>query len=389
MDEMNNPYRPGAGSQPPALLGRDALLNRFGVTIRRSLKGMPDKSLMAIGLRGVGKTVLLNRFQSIAGDEGFSTSFIEASENREFRTTLGARLRKVAFDLERRGTTEAIRRMLGILKAFSMQLPDGTSMAIDVDPLFGQADSGILTDDITDLLVGIGEATRSKGMAFLLLIDEVQYLSEEELGALIMAVHRSAQLNLPVVLVGAGLPQLPALAGEARSYAERLFDFPEIGELTEEDAKDALRIPAQDKGVDFEEAALDTIYGEAHGYPYFLQEWGFNVWNLAEGPLISQQVVEKARPQVIQRLDQNFFRVRYDRLTPSETRYMRAMAELGPGPHRSGEIADCLEVKVQSVAPRRSGLIKKGMIFSPAHGDTAFTVPLFDEFLRRKLPGWP
>lgn len=389
MDEMNNPYRPGAGSQPPALLGRDALLNRFGVTIRRSLKGMPDKSLMAIGLRGVGKTVLLNRFQSIAGDEGFSTSFIEASENREFRTTLGARLRKVAFDLERRGTTEAIRRMLGILKAFSMQLPDGTSMAIDVDPLFGQADSGILTDDITDLLVGIGEAARSKGMAFLLLIDEVQYLSEEELGALIMAVHRSAQLNLPVVLVGAGLPQLPALAGEARSYAERLFDFPEIGELTEEDAKDALRIPAQEGGADFEEAALDTIYGEAHGYPYFLQEWGFNVWNLAEGPFITQQVVEQARPQVIQRLDENFFRVRYDRLTPSETRYMRAMAELGPGPHRSGEIADCLEVKVQSVAPRRSGLIKKGMIFSPAHGDTAFTVPLFDEFLRRKLPDWP
>ena len=343
---------------------------------------------MPTGLRGVGKTVLLNRFSEIADNEGLVTSYLEASESRDFRVALGARLRRVALDLERRGSTDAIRKMLGILGAFSVQLPDGTSWTFNVEPLTGHADSGILTDDVTDLLVGVGEAVRSKQTGFLLLIDEVQYLSEQELGALIMAVHRTAQLNLPVVLAGAGLPQLPALAGEARSYAERLFEFPEIGELDADDAKAALQIPAQEAGAEFEQEALEELVQEARGYPYFLQEWGFNVWNRAGSTPFTSHIVRVAKEDVIARLDRDFFRVRYDRLTPSETNYMRAMAELGPGPHRSGEIADCLGVKVQSVAPRRSALIRKGMIFSPAHGDTAFTVPLFDEFLRRTIPEW-
>ena len=344
---------------------------------------------MPTGLRGVGKTVLLNRFCEIAGQEGFSTAFIEAPETGDFRTLLAMKLRRVLLDLRRNRVTEAVLKALRVLKAFSLQLPDGSSMTLDVEPLLGSADSGILAEDVTDLLIAVGQATGSCNIGFLLAIDEVQYLKTEELAALIMAIHRTTQLNLPVVLAGAGLPQLPGLAGEAKSYAERLFDYPAVGELGKEDAAAALQIPAQDAGADFEPEALKRIVTEAHGYPYFLQEWGYHVWSTAEGPLITVSDVDAARAGVFNQLDRNFFLVRYDRLTPMEKQYLRAMAELGPGPHRSGDIAACLKVKVESVAPRRSALITKGMIYSPAHGDTAFTVPLFDEYLKRVLPELP
>jgi hypothetical protein len=217
-------------------------------------------------------------------------------------------------------------------------------------------------------------------------IDEVQYLSEEELAAVIMAIHRTSQLNLPVVLVGAGLPQLLGLAGDAKSYAERLFEFPEIGSLSETDAQEAVAIPAREQGVEYSDEALKLIMQVTHGYPYFLQEWGYHIWNTAAASPIDGDDVRRLQPSVIEHLDRNFFLVRFDRLTPREKIYLRAMAELGPGPHRSGDIAAKLDVKVESVAPRRSGLIAKGMNYSPAHGDTAFTVPLFDEFLRRAIP---
>ncbi len=241
---------------------------------------------------------------------------------------------------------------------------------------------------ITDLLVATGEAARDRSGGLLLAIDEVQYLRSEELGGLISAVHRTTQLSLPVVLVGAGLPQLPGLAGEAKSYAERLFDFPMIGSLSEDDARAALAIPAHDRGVDYTDAALGRIVEESQGYPYFLQEWGYHVWNNAGETPISEDDVTSVRPVVLDQLDRNFFLVRADRLTPRERDYLRAMAELGRGPHRSGDIAAMLGVKVESVAPRRSQLIAKGMIFSPAHGDTAFTVPLLDEYLCRTMPDW-
>jgi hypothetical protein len=388
MDEVNNPYRPGAGAQPPALIGRDEVIHRFGVTIRRALVARPGKSLMPIGLRGVGKTVLLNRFNEIAENEGFHTAYIEASETGEFRSILAARLRKVAMALDRRGPSEAVMRLLRMLKAFSFQLPDGSSMTLDIEPLRGQADSGILIEDVSDLMRGIGEAARSCGTGFLLSIDEVQYLSSEELAALITGIHRTAQLDLPVVLAGAGLPQLPGLAGEARSYAERLFEFPRIFELNPEEAEEALQVPARNAGAEFTEDALREIVHEAHGYPYFLQEWGYHIWNLAATSPFTAQDAERAKRAVISSLDQNFFLVRFGRLTPKEREYLRAMAHLGAGPHRSGEIAECLGVRVESVAPRRSALIKKGMIYSPAHGDTAFTVPLFDEYLKRAMPTW-
>lgn len=344
---------------------------------------------MLIGLRGVGKTVLLNRFAEIATAEGMELAFIEAPETGDLRTLLAAKLRTVLLRLDRSGTTRAVLHALRVLKTFSLQLPDGSRLSLDVDPLLGQADSGLLAEDLTDLLVAVGQATADKQVGLLLALDEVQYLEAEELGGLITAVHRTNQLDLPVVLVGAGLPQLPGLAGEAKSYAERLFDFPEVGSLPPEDAVAALAIPAADQGVEFQRDALEEMVAEARGYPYFLQEWGYHVWNQAAGSPVTVEDVIATRPLVVDQLDRNFFLVRFDRLTPREKGYLRAMAALGPGPHRSGDIAAELGVRVESVAPRRSGLIGKGMIYSPAHGDTAFTVPLFDAYLMRTMPDWP
>lgn len=384
MDELANPYRPGAGAPPPALVGRDELIERFRLTVGRALGKRPGKSVMPIGLRGVGKTVLLNTFIAVAEDEGLRVGYVEAPETGDLRRLLAGRLRKILFDLDRAGkVSRAVRRALGALGSFTYNLPDGSSVSLHVDALVGVADSGDLADDLTDLLVEAGRAAEDRGTGIVLAIDEVQYLNAGELGALISAIHRTVQLNLPVVLVGAGLPQLPGLTGNAKSYAERLFEFPRIGSLDDPQARDVLRLPARDQDVEFAEDALDELLNRTRGYPYFLQEWGYEVWNAAPSSPIRLHDVRSAAPLVQAKLDDNFFRIRMDRLTPAERTYLHAMAQLGPGPHRSGDIAAKMKVQVESVAPRRSALIRKGMVYSPAHGDTAFTVPLFDEFLRR------
>jgi hypothetical protein len=383
MDPFQNPFRPGAGTPPPALIGRDELIEKYSIALRRTLAGRPGKSVMPIGLRGVGKTVLLNRFEQLARDSGLQTGFMEAPETGEFKRLLVARLRSILVGLDQGPVSRAVKRAMGTLKSFTYMLPDGVSISLNVDPLVGSADSGVLSEDITDLLVAVGEAVKDRDTGLLLAIDEVQYLTAEELAALISAIHRTVQLSLPVILVGAGLPQLPGLAGSAKSYAERLFDFPHIGPLARADAQAALELPAQAQGVAFTDGALDELLDRTQGYPYFLQEWGYHVWIVAPKSPITRADVRLAAPDVQRQLDENFFLVRMDRLTPAEKRYLTAMAELGEGPHRSGDIAARLGVKVESVAPRRSALIQKGMVFSPAHGDTAFTVPLFDEFLRR------
>ncbi len=383
MDELQNPYRPGAGTPPPALLGRDALLKTFEVAFRRAVLGRPGKSLMIIGLRGVGKTVLLGRFAEMAEERQLVVAHIEASESSRFIPVLASSLRKILLKLSSGTVSAAVNKALRVLKSFTLQLPDGSQVAVDMEPLVGLADSGHLAEDLTDVLVAVGEAGRDRGRGVLVVIDEVQYLSPEELGAMISAIHRSTQLNLPLIVVGAGLPQLPGLAGEAKSYAERLFEFPEVGSLGELDARAAIAIPAQHANVSITDAALERIVEESHGYPYFLQEWGYHTWNTAGGSPITVGDVLNATPVVERHLDKNFFRVRYDRLTPKEKEYLRAMAALGPGPHRSGDIAAALRVRVETVAPRRGALIQKGMIYSPSHGETAFTVPLFDQFLKR------
>lgn len=384
MDEFENPFRPGAGARPPALVGRDELIQQFRVTAGRAVRGRPGKSVMPIGLRGVGKTVLLNAFIHVAVEQGLQVGYIEAPEAGDLRKLLASRLRTILLDLDRAGkVSRAAKRALGALRSFTYTLPDGTSVSLNVDALTGVADSGDFSDDLTDLLVEAGKAAVDRETGIVLAIDEVQYLSTEELGALISAVHRTVQLDLPVVLVGAGLPQLPGLSGDAKSYAERLFEFPQIGSLAGQEARAVLELPVAEQGVKFEPEALDLLLERTRGYPYFLQEWGYEVWNVAGGSPITAHDVERAEPQVRNKLDHSFFLVRMDRITPSERSYLHAMAALGPGPHRSGDIATQLGVQVESVAPRRSALIRKGMIYSPAHGDTAFTVPMFDEFLRR------
>lgn len=386
MDEFDNPYRPGAGTPPPALIGRNELIDRFGVALRRAMTGRPGKSVMLIGLRGVGKTVLLNRFVEIGELENLEVGFIEAPERGGFIRPLVGRLRTSLLRLDRGPVERSVRRALGVLKSFTYALPDGSAITIDVDALVGEGDSGDLSSDLTDVLVSAGQAALARRTGILIAIDEVQYLSEDEFAALITALHRTTQLNLPVVVVGAGLPQLPGLAGDAKSYSERLFEFPEVGPLSVPDSAAAIELPALDAGVDFARPALARIVTEAQGYPYFLQEWGYHVWNRAPASPITLRDVEDAILGVREHLDRNFFLVRFDRLTPREKEYLRAMAMLGKGPQRSGDIATELGVKVESVAPRRSSLIAKGMIYSPAHGETAFTVPLFDQFMLRAMP---
>lgn len=384
MDAFSNPFRPGAGTPPPALVGRDELIGKYEIALRRAMAGRPGKSIVPIGLRGVGKTVLLNRFYEIARAQGVHVSLIEAPESGDFKRLMATRLRSVLLELDQGSVSRAVKRALGVLKSFTYTLSDGSAIGLNVDAVAGSADSGILSEDTADLLTAVGEAARDRGSAVLLAIDELQYLDGEELGALISAIHRTVQLSLPVMLVGAGLPQLPGLAGNAKSYAERLFDFPSIGSLDTDDARAVLAVPALAQDVIFDRDALDEIVAATEGYPYFLQEWGYHVWNAAPRSPITLEDVRLAGPDVQRQLDENFFLVRMDRLTPAEKQYLQAMADLGIGPHRSGDIAGRLGVKVESVAPRRSTLIGKGMVYSPAHGDTAFTVPLFDEFLRRR-----
>jgi hypothetical protein len=282
-----------------------------------------------------------------------------------------------------------VKRGLAVLRSFvgAIKVTVGdASFGLDIEPEKGAADSGDIEIDLPNLFVAVAEAAEERKSAVALLIDEIQYFSHQELGALIMAMHKVQQRQLPLALLGAGLPILPGLAGEARSYAERLFSFPDIGALSEQDSAKALRDPAHAAGVGIQPNALKEVFRLTKGYPYFLQEWGYQAWNLATASPITLQVVKNATATVMPRLDRNFFRVRFDRLTPSEKNFLRAMAELGPGAHRTGDIADTLGVKVTSLGPVRAKLIRKGMIFSPAHGDMAFTVPLFDEFMVRAMP---
>lgn len=390
MDSIKNPFSPGAGSPPPELAGRESVLEQARVLLGRVRVKRPEKSLLLTGLRGVGKTVLLNEIDRMALDAGYRTILVEAHEGKSLAVLLAPHLRRLLFDLDRvAGAGDKVRRGLGVLKSFvsAIKIKLGeVDIGLDIEPVKGAADSGDLEVDLPSLFVAVAEAAQERATALAILIDEIQYFSAAELSALIMAMHKMQQRQLPLVLVAAGLPILPGLAGESKSYAERLFSFPDIGPLRQADAIRALNDPVVAAGEAFESAAMDEIFRMTKGYPYFLQEWGYQAWNRAEASPITLAVVEASSALVLQRLDENFFRVRFDRLTPSEKRYLRAMAELGAGPYRTGDIADTLKVKINTLGPVRSSLIKKGMVYSPSHGDMAFTVPLFAEFMRRAIP---
>ncbi|MCC6354937.1 MAG: ATP-binding protein [Verrucomicrobiae bacterium] len=391
MDPVQNPYAPGAGTPPPELAGRDDLRETIRVALERVRLGRASKSILMVGLRGVGKTVLLDRMRTDAESAGIQTLAMEAPENRSLPAILAPQLRQALLRLSRNERARelaqrALRGLAGFAKALKVKYQD-IEVGLDFEPEPGLADNGDLELDLQALLAAAGAASKEAGTALALFLDELQYVEEEELAALITALHRTAQRQLPVVLVGAGLPQLRGRMGRAKSYAERLFDFPEVGPLPPEAARTAIAKPAEAQGVRIDPDALERIVRETRGYPYFLQEWGKHAWDVAEHSPITLRDVEEASRAAIAALDESFFRVRFDRLTPLEKRYLRAMAELGEGPHRSGDIADQLNREVTSLGPTRGQLIAKGMIWSPSHGDTAFTVPLFDDFMRRIMPG--
>ena len=380
-DIDENPYRPGAGTIPAFTAGRGNLFARFASMLNGQVSG---QHLLLVGLRGVGKTVLLAEFAQKARKQKAAVVRIEAGETggANFLRDLSRRLQQALQETESKH--KKVLRALGSVASFLKVNYHG--LEINVKPLPGIADSGALESDLGEMLVAAGEAVAVRGKTLLLAVDELQYAEKNHLSALLGGMHRCAQENAPVVLTAAGLPQLRAAVGSARSYAERMFVVETIGALNPDDARDALAIPAEKKGVRFSSRAMKAIYGESQGYPYFLQEWGYHCWLAGRGACIGEGEVKKASEEARAKLDESFFRMRMDRLTPAEKKYIVAMASLGAGPTRSSEIAKRLGVKSESVAPRRNALIGKGMIYAPSHGETAFTVPLFDQFLRRHFP---
>jgi hypothetical protein len=390
MDPRHNPYSPGAGSQPPELAGRSVIIENASIALDRIRLGRSARSFILYGLRGVGKTVLLNRIRSEADARDFATVHIEAPENRSLPAVLVPSLRALLIKLSakekgRELAQRALRAVAGFARALKLKYQD-IEFQLEIPSEIGLADSGDLEFDLKELLEAAALAAKESGTAIVIFIDELQYVKEEQLEALITALHSASQKQLPVTVVAAGLPQLLGQMGKAKSYSERLFEYAHIDKLPNPEATFALVKPAENENVQYEAAAISEILQQTQGYPYFLQEWGKHSWNLASGASITLEDARQASPQAIAELDAGFFRVRFDRLTPSEKQYMRAMAALGPGPHRSGDIAQKLGRKVTTVAPIRNNLIAKGMAYSPAHGDIAFTVPMFDGFLKRTLP---
>jgi hypothetical protein len=387
VDPVRNPYSPGAGTRPPALVGREREIEAMDVALQRLRIGRDGRSAMLTGLRGVGKTVLLNEFEQLADSRGYFREHIEVTEDGDLPARLASAFRRVLLSMDaRRRIGERVVRALGILKAFTLHLPGG-ELSIDVEAVHGPADSGDLASDLAGLFVELGQVAADHDTGVFITIDELHYVRLATLEALVTGLHRATQLALPITVAGAGLPSLAALTGEAKSYAERMFTFPVIGSLAPEQAREALVVPAEDEGVRWAEEALDLVVEATSGYPYFLQEFGKQAWDVAAGPhLITGEDVERSIPVATAELDDGFFRVRTGRTSASERAYLRAMAELGPGPVRSSEVAGLLGKRITALGPTRDGLIKKGLCYSPRWGEIDFTVPMFGGFMRRWIP---
>tara|TARA_R110000868_G_scaffold144388_1_gene363418 strand:+ start:237 stop:1415 length:1179 start_codon:yes stop_codon:yes gene_type:complete len=386
MESYKNPYRPGAGTKPLVIAGRNEEIEKARSLFKSVKFGAPQRSLMLYGLRGVGKTVLLNEMERISEEEGYISEHLEMSENDDFRRVIAKTARKCLLKVDRiENLKDKAISALGILKAFSLAIPDGPELKIDVEAAVGIGDSGDLDSDLVDLFVALGEAAKEEGKNICFFIDEVQYLSEQAVSGLIASSHRISQKTLPVVFICAGLPQVAALSGDAKSYAERLFDFIPIGPLTSGADEDALVGPAQQFSVSYEPEAKNIILTETEGYPYFLQEFGSYAWNEASSTLITKDEVELSNGKAIEALDRSFFKVRMDRATGAEKKFMKAMASLGKGPYKSSDVAAKLKKQVQSIGPVRATLINKGFVYSPQHGEVEFTVPLYDEYIRRNF----
>lgn len=389
MDPRINPYAPGAGTVPPELSGRDDIIEKALIAIDRCRNLLSSRGLFLVGLRGVGKTVLLNRIANEAEAKGFAVAAIETPEERSLPALLIPNLRTALLRLDKMAAvSDAAKRALRALGSFVGVMKakfNDIEFGLDLGSEPGVADTGDMEHDLIDILIKAGEAAKEKKTAVIFFIDEIQYIDEDQFATLIMAIHKCTQKQLPISLIGAGLPQLIAQAGRAKSYAERLFEYIEIGPLSQVAAREALEAPVSRLGISYNDDALSAILKHTQAYPYFIQEWGKHCWNCTKGSSITLSDVDQATVLAISELDAGFFRVRFDRLTQSEKRYLRAMAELGEDSRRSGDISDLLGKKVQTVAPVRSALIRKGIIYSPSHGENHFTVPLFEGYLKRVM----
>lgn len=386
-----NPYTPNAGAEPEAVVGRDDQLASFDLLLARIARGRTEQSMIITGLRGVGKTVLLGQFRSKALGQDWVVVELEVSKHdeREFRRSIAARLRTALLELSPKARwTDRFRHAASVLKSFTVTMDPtgGWSAGLDVEAAEGFADHANLPMDLTDVFLALGEAAREQQKGVVLLFDEIQFLSTSQLEAVIEALHKMVQRKLPITLVGAGLPQIAELAGDAKSYAERLFKFPSIGNLDEGDAADALLRPAAAEGAGFDQGALARAYEITGGYPYFLQELGYAVWTIAEGPTVRRQDVEYSEPAYESKLDASFFRVRLDRTTDLQRAYLRAMAQLGPDAQKAADVAEVMGRASTNLGPTRAELINMGLLYTPQHGYAAFTVPHFDRFMLRAVP---
>lgn len=381
-----NPYNPGAGVPPPELAGRDELIESAEVAVARAKAGRPAKSAIMLGLRGVGKTVLLNAFEAIAEDNGCQTALLEIDPDKSLAQQLAPKLHHILHRLDRMKKAGAdLQKAFGTLTSFASMFKASVG---DIDfSLAGPPATGDLAIDLTDLLVAIADAAKKRETAVVLLIDEIQYVQKGDLSALIMAIHKISQRQMPLLLFGAGLPQLAKLAGDAKSYAERLFDYPPIGPLSAAGARLALAGPAEREGVRYEDAALDYVVEETGRYPFFLQVWGAHCWEAAVKSPITLADAKKASSTATAALDEGIFKVRLARLTERQKAYAHAMATFGPEPVNSSDVAKALNLSLSQAAPIRDELIKKGMAYSPERGLIGFTVPKFDDYLRRIAPG--
>lgn len=391
MDSILNPYTPNAGARPDVVVGREEQTEAFKTLLKRLERGRTSQSLIVTGLRGVGKTVLLNELRQIAEANAWQVVDLEASkyDDAAFRRALATKLKAALLRLSPRAKwSERFEQAGRALTAFSISvdLSGSWSLGWNVPPAEGIADHGDLAMDLTDLLVELGEAAKELGRGIVLSVDEVQFLRREQLEALIQAIHKTVQRQLPITFVGAGLPQIAELAGDAKSYAERLFKFPVIDSLDEQEAVEALVEPARAEGVEWEDLALKYAVALTRGYPYFIQELGHQAWETASGESITLEAVKDAVDAYEAKLDSSFFRVRLDRATPLQTAYMRAMAQLGPAPQKAADVAGVMGRDSTQVAPTRAELIDMGLLYTPEHGYAAFTVPDFDKYMMRAVP---
>lgn len=384
MDPVQNPFSPGAGTPPPELAGRGELLEEARIMIGRALNGRSTQGMLMTGLRGVGKTVILNELMRMAEEKGALPLFVEATAESTLSELLASELKKLFFSLNRiAGAADKVKKGLVVLRNFigTIHLKVG-DIGLDIEPFAGIADSGNIETDLADLFECVAEAAKEKKKAVLLLVDEVQYLPKKELGALIMAFHRLQQRQLPFAVIGAGLPMLAELAGKTKSYAERLFLYPKVDALSFDATRQAIESPFASCGVQVERTAVEKVYEQSKGYPYFIQEWGYQIWNRVERKRVDADVVDKVRAKVEKRLDENFFHARLERLTTGEKDFLYGMS-LCSGNIHVADVAKALGSNVASLSKRRASLLAKGMIYSPRYGELAFTVPMFGQFMRR------